>query len=1602
MESMQGFLLFTCLCTGVILGAMDSCYDELGSPSRCMPRFENAAFGRAVEASNTCGLPPEDYCAQTGSARSCRRCDAANPLLHHNVTYLTDFHIDEEPTWWQSQSMFHGVQYPQSVNLTLRLGKAFEITYIRLKFHTSRPESFAIYKRTYKEGPWLPYQYYSASCWKTFGKDPKGFLQPGHDERTALCTDEFSDISPLTGGNVAFSTLEGRPSAYNFDQSPVLQEWVTATDILISLNRLNTFGDEFFKDANVLRSYYYAISDFSVGGRCKCNGHASECMQDQHGELVCACQHHTTGSDCQACQPFYQDRPWARATAESANECVMCNCSGRADACEFDSELYRSTGSGGHCVGCRDHTDGPHCERCLENFYRSSPQDACQPCNCNALGSLSLQCADDGQCHCRQTVTGKKCDSCRPGFHTLGATGCRACECHTAGSMGVCSPLDGQCHCRVNVEGHACDRCKPGFFNLAADNQKGCESCFCFGHSVACTSDPRYVAINITSEFIDDPDGWTGEFQEGRKSPLIWKEGEVYLLPHADDDIGFYKAPQKFLGNQLQSYGRPLIFEFVAEDHELLPKQVTVVLEGSGMSVSAELQSEPGLSRPHFTEQSFFLRLHEDEDKLRPPLSAPELRHLLYNLSALKISNAGGLNYTSQLSRVSLVSARPMSTLSLTDLPSAPWVEQCTCPLGFEGQFCERCAPGYKREVPNGGPFARCVPCTCNQHGECHPETGECQCRDFTTGPTCERCLDGYYGNALVGGPGVCQPCPCPGQTACAQVPQTGEVVCTNCPGGQRGNRCEMCDDGFYGDPLGRHGLIRPCTPCNCNGNADPNAVGVCDHLSGRCLKCLYQTEGDRCERCRQGYYGDALGRSSGNSCKPCSCSPDGTAGSPEGCHPLTGQCQCLGHVTGRDCSYCAAGYFNLRPGLGCERCKCSPTGSSSTACHPITGQCVCRPGVQGVSCDSCRTGFYGLSTRGCIACNCDPMGSVTMQCHQNGTCPCREGFTGYKCDKCELNYFHNRATHQCEECPVCYGLVKDQAKKLQVRLQDLERFLALYDCRKWRSGHHQTLQGEDTLPNTLMDLLAIQDAKNAFVNQFMQLETSAHVVGAQLHRFAAAMNCSLTDEGEEGVRQSRLCRALTGPAMAIDGALVQLRQATATLDGLVIPFEVQKGPNRWTALVNESRVLEKGHTEVAEYIELVAKRALITSNQTYSILTVLLEDDSTEQFIGNLTQQLLEMRQAKENLTAQVNVTLLEARAASDSTQAEAAETADALSNLTSSLLLMKSELERAPGQPKVVDLANRTQELDLLVQTKDELVSTVRGELESRVKSTREQVKTMQEYNQLTARAEEARVAALSAVIQGKETESEAFTLLRNLEDMQKTWPQIMGQTQDSSSKETVVEQEILTDARKKTAQAKKSLAPVLDNSTLSNSTAADAEQAASVVSQAAKGILSQVKKAKSTSVRLSSSIDAAVRQLEEQEHRAAQMRTEDTATDMEDSVGSMRETIEGAKVQLESYAKMLSDLLGKIEENDAVERFQLILNETATRLGILRHNMDSPALGRKLQALRDAARDQQAELERVEQSILEVSKEKHSLQDIVRHLPQGCTQPSKAGKL
>ncbi|KAG8537536.1 hypothetical protein GDO81_024359, partial [Engystomops pustulosus] len=301
----------------------DPCYDENGNPRRCIPDFVNSAFGKEVKVSSTCGKNPSRYCVVTEKGedrfRNCHFCNASDPKKAHPPSFLTDLNNPHNLTCWQSENF---IQYPQNVTLTLSLGKKFEVTYVSLQFCSPRPESMAIFKSMDYGKSWVPFQFYSTQCRKMYNKPNKAAITK-QNEQEAICTDSHTDMHPLSGGLIAFSTLDGRPSAHDFDNSPVLQDWVTATDIKVVFSRLHTFGDENEDDSELARdSYFYAVSDLQVGGRCKCNGHASRCVKDRDDNLVCDCKHNTAGPECDRCKPFHYDRPWQRATAREANECV--------------------------------------------------------------------------------------------------------------------------------------------------------------------------------------------------------------------------------------------------------------------------------------------------------------------------------------------------------------------------------------------------------------------------------------------------------------------------------------------------------------------------------------------------------------------------------------------------------------------------------------------------------------------------------------------------------------------------------------------------------------------------------------------------------------------------------------------------------------------------------------------------------------------------------------------------------------------------------------------------------------------------------------------------------------------------------------------------------------------------------------------------------------------------------------------------------------------------------------------------------------------------------------------------------------------------------
>lgn len=364
--------------------ATDPCYDD-DRPRRCIPDFVNAAFGVPVKASSTCGLSvPQHFCeiAEPGANPTCQVCDDKQVKQRYPASHLTDLNNPNNMTCWRSEPMTPVTDInapPDNVTLTLSLGKKYELTYVSLAFcpHTPKPDSIAIYKSVDYGKTWQPFQFYSSQCRRVYGRPNRAMITKAN-EQEARCTDAHR----YTGGDglglghtsrIAFSTLEGRPSALDFDNSPVLQDWVTATDIRVTFNRLHMpveditddnldvlVDENIFKELeednrtkepsvqlvnemqvldsdegkvvkthpakDLITGYHtvthqYAVADFAVGGRCKCNGHASRCVTGRDGQLACECKHNTAGRDCERCKPFHFDRPWGRATARDANEC---------------------------------------------------------------------------------------------------------------------------------------------------------------------------------------------------------------------------------------------------------------------------------------------------------------------------------------------------------------------------------------------------------------------------------------------------------------------------------------------------------------------------------------------------------------------------------------------------------------------------------------------------------------------------------------------------------------------------------------------------------------------------------------------------------------------------------------------------------------------------------------------------------------------------------------------------------------------------------------------------------------------------------------------------------------------------------------------------------------------------------------------------------------------------------------------------------------------------------------------------------------------------------------------------------------------------------
>uniref|UniRef100_W5M522 Laminin, alpha 1 n=1 Tax=Lepisosteus oculatus TaxID=7918 RepID=W5M522_LEPOC len=1042
----------------LILTLLFSHFNCIGlESSGLFPAILNLASNAEISTNATCGeMGPEMFCKLVEHVPGrkirnpqCRICDgnSTNPRERHPITNAND----GTNYWWQSPSIKNGRQY-HWVTITLDLRQVFQVAYIIIKAANSPRPGNWILERSLDGVEFQPWQYYAISdteCLTRYNVTPRIGPPTYKRDDEVICTSYYSRLVPLEHGEIHTSLINGRPGADEL--TPALLQFTSSRYIRLRLQRIRTLNADLMtlsyrdpKDVDpiVTRRYYYSIKDISVGGMCICYGHAQSCPWDEVSKkLQCVCEHNTCGESCNECCPGYHQKPWQPGTLSDGNTCEKCNCHNKAEDCYYNQTVADTRKSlnvhgqfvgGGVCVNCTQNTAGINCETCIDGYFRPqevSPyaENPCIECGCDPYGSVHLNCVKDenqpdlqnglhaGQCYCKEGYTGDKCDRCAFGF--TGFPYCIRCNCSLVGSINK-DPCAEECICKENVMGANCDLCKRGYYNLQESNPEGCTECFCFGVSDVCDSiswpiDQVVNTDGLLRSVVETDNLARARFYINGLPVTVNNTAEGRTLQF----LYSWSAPEGFRGNKLTSYGGNLSFtvSFDPAEESWDPYMIAlydVIIEGNGKALQTGI-SQQLLLRPR-EEQSAGVEMVPGSFVgllSRNPAQRDELLTAMANLTALRFR----VHVNSTAAAVVRLRTASLDTadMNATGLKLALSVEHCECPWGYTGTSCEYCSSGFYRVggILFGG---NCMQCECNYHATECDINGACfDCDHNTTGPFCDLCLPGFYGDATNGTPDDCQMCACPLNISSNNFTTTNEkkklcaFVLQHCTQYSYSViNCTLCADGYYGDPTVPG---EGCVPCDCNGNVNPEEPGHCDPKTGECLKCIGNTAGPHCERCQEGYFGDAV---VAKNCQGCGCYANSSLSSV--CDVRTGRCECKPNVIGEKCDQCQPGYFGLNSGVGCERCSCSEAGSLSAECTE-EGQCACVPGVAGDKCDRCQHGFYHFQDGGCKACDCAHTHNTCNP--ETGECICPPHTVGEKCEQCEDNYWGHDSLLGCKPC---------------------------------------------------------------------------------------------------------------------------------------------------------------------------------------------------------------------------------------------------------------------------------------------------------------------------------------------------------------------------------------------------------------------------------------------------------------------------------------------------------------------------------------------------------------------------------------------------------
>uniref|UniRef100_A0A8C4R2A7 Uncharacterized protein n=1 Tax=Eptatretus burgeri TaxID=7764 RepID=A0A8C4R2A7_EPTBU len=965
-------------------------YQQMWTQRRLFPAIFNLASNAQIEVNATCGEHrPETYCKLVehvvGRPFRNPQCRICDlNSANEDARHPITNAIDGTNNWWQSPSIQNGMDF-HSVTITLDLQQVFQVAYVILKAANSPRPGNWILERSLDNVTFKPWQYHAIAP----GECLRRYGLPPSQGNPTYNRDDEVICTSFYSRLVPLENGEIHTSLINGrpsadDPSPTLLDFASARYIRLRFQRIRTLNAD--------------LMTLSL-------------------------------SDPSEIDPIVTRRYFYSVKDISVGG--MCICYGHAMACPYDpvEKVY---------CECEHNTCGKSCSHCCPGYHQTSWQSGtlesgneCERCNCHGKAddcyyddevsqknqSLNIrgQYIGGGVCiNCTGNTEGINCETCIDGYYRPAGVPpthphpCHQCVCDPNGAVGsrcvkddrqadyLNGLLPGSCYCKPGFGGERCDQCARGYRGFPA-----CEPCLC-NPAGSANLDP-----------CEEP-CFCKENVEGLNCEYC-KAGHYNL--QASNPKGCLPCFCSGTGALCQSIAWGTLSDMAGWHLTDAKGQMALAPSQDGFDGPLRLSVNHSLARRVFPGMYYW--------------SAP------HSYLGNKLVSYGGLL---------------KFTISY-DLPQDNFIlpEPANIKVLLKVMHCFLHWTGFRRVNGTFVP-ARCEPCQCHGHADaCDDFTGDCHaCKHNTAGMHCERCQTEYYGNATAGTAHDCHLCACPLNTPSnnfsptCHLDSSGDVVCDQCHLGYAGNRCERCAEGFYGEPSVPGGS---CQRCECSGNLNLSRPGSCHPHTGACLHCTETTEGEHCEHCAPGYYGDAV--------NPCECNTIGSAGAS--CDPVTGQCVCRAEFEGTHCDLCRRGLHRFPH---CMPCACDPAGTRRDTCDAQDGVCECSDPSGQCSCkvreffkNRCWLFFifipklfsfiifsymhggvqlsnYKLCLKGMQMCSCfAPFflcgSSMTADddFHSLSHLPVQEHVQGTKCDSCSPGTFGLHASNPkgCSHC-FCFG----------------------------------------------------------------------------------------------------------------------------------------------------------------------------------------------------------------------------------------------------------------------------------------------------------------------------------------------------------------------------------------------------------------------------------------------------------------------------------------------------------------------------------------------------------------------------------------------------